>query len=211
MRKILTAALVLLASSAFCQVTTDNSQTVEWYVQNVLVGGGVTVSGVTYNGGPANVPVLNVGEFTNPGATDVGLAQGMILGSGDITMASQLNTGGSSSKHGTNPGAVGTDPDLNGISSVTIYDECIVEFDFIPDGDSIKFNYVFSSEEYEEFVCSNFNDAFGFFLTGPNPLGGTYNAQNIALVPDPAAWPTVSFTSTPVAINTINPGVAGSS
>ncbi len=193
----------------FSQVTTDNSQTVEWYVQNVLVGTGVTISNVQFNGMPGTTITDQVGEFGNlPSGADVGLVEGMIMGSGDVTMASQPNTGGGNSLGGS--GAVATDPDLNSISSVTMYDQAVVEFDFVPDGDSIKFNYVFASEEYDEYVCTDFNDAFGFFLTGPNPAGGSYTAENVALVPDPASWPAVSFTTTPVAINTINIGSPGS-
>ncbi|MBL4706754.1 MAG: choice-of-anchor L domain-containing protein [Flavobacteriales bacterium] len=192
----------------FAQITTNNTQTVEWYVQNVLVGTGVTISNVQYNGGTALVSNPSVGEFGNlPSGADVGLIEGMIMGSGNITMASQPNTGGGSSSGGT--GAMGVDVDLQSITANQIYDECIVEFDFIPDGDSIKFNYVFASEEYEEYVCGTVNDAFGFFLSGPNPAGGSYTAQNVALIPDPTSWPTLVYTSTGVSINSVNPGVAG--
>jgi len=192
----------------YAQVTTDNTQTVEWYVQNVLVGTGVTITNVQYNGGPATVPMPCVGEFGNlPTGADIGLVDGMIMGSGDITMASQNNLGGGSSLGGT--GAAGVDTDLAGITISPIFDECIVEFDFVPDGDSIKFNYVFASEEYDEYVCGTVNDAFGFFLTGPNPLGGSYTAQNVALIPDPTTWPVLNYTTTPVSINTVSLGVAG--
>ena len=201
-------AVCMLPSVIFSQVNTDNTQTVEWYVQNVLVGAGVAISNVQYNGGSAAVPMPQVGQFDNlPSGADVGLSEGMILGSGDITMASQANISGGSSLGGT--GNSGVDADLASISTVGIFDECIVEFDFIPDGDSINFNYVFASEEYDEYACATFNDAFGFFLTGPHPGGGTYSSQNLALIPDPATWPVLTYTSTPVSINTVNLGVAG--
>ena len=73
------------------------------------------------------------------------------------------------------------------------------EFDFIPDADTVKFRYVFGSDEYPEFVCSSYNDVFGFFISGPRPGGGNYLQKNIALVPS---------TTLPVAINTVNPGVS---
>ncbi len=206
MKKVLFSLLLICFSTpySFSQLNVTNNNTVDWYVQNVLLGAGVTVSNITYNAGPANIVNPQVGEFTDPIA-NVGLTNGMIIGSGDVTMAMQPNTGGGSTLGGT--GASGSDPDLAAISTNSIFDECVIEFDFIPIGDTISFNYVFASEEYEEYVCSQFNDVFGFFLTGNNPAGGMYNSQNIALVPNPAN-PT-TFTTTAVAINTINPGVAG--
>ena len=98
----------------------------------------------------------------------------------------------------------GSDPDLLAITSPgnDIQDISILEFDFVPTGDSLKFNYVFGSEEYPSFNCSaTFNDVFGFFLSGPGISGPyTNNAANIALVPG---------TSLPVSIANIH-GPGGS-
>ena len=71
----------------------------------------------------------------------------------------------------------------------------MLEFDFVPSGNQIAFNFVFGSDEYLEFV-DQYNDAFGFFLSGPG-ISGPYanNAANIALIPG---------TSVPVSINTLN-------
>ena len=86
---------------------------------------------------------------------------------------------------------------LVAISGGTINNAAVLEFDFVTTGDSIKFRYVFGSEEYPEFVCS-FNDAFGFFLSGPGISGPyTNGAINIALLPDGI---------TPVTINNVNNG-----
>ena len=87
------------------------------------------------------------------------------------------------------------DADLTALApsgSVT-HDACVLEFDFKAAGDTIRFNYVFGSEEYNGFICSEFDDVFGFFISGPGYAGAT----NIALVPG---------TSIPVSINSINCG-----
>lgn len=199
------ALFLFVASISYSQITVDNSSmTVEQFVQNVFLGSGTTVSNIQFNGGPANIVNEQVGEFNDPNS-DVGFTNGLIMGSGDVTMASQANTGGGSSAGGTGQG--GSDPDLASITNDPIFDECVIEFDFVPSGDSISFQYTFASEEYEEYVCGTVNDAFGFFLTGTNPAGGTYNATNIALIPDPNN--PSQYTTTPVSINTVNPGVAG--
>ncbi|HEX2684036.1 MAG TPA: choice-of-anchor L domain-containing protein, partial [Ferruginibacter sp.] len=78
-----------------------------------------------------------------------------------------------------------------GVPVAETHDACILEFDFIPQGDSIKFKYVFSSEEYvPSFVC-DFNDAFAFLISGPGIAG----LKNIALIPN---------TTTPVSIFNVN-------
>ena len=62
------------------------------------------------------------------------------------------------------------------------FDASILEFDFITFSDTILFSYVFASEEYKEFVNANFNDAFGFFISGPGISGPfSNNSMNIAI------------------------------
>jgi hypothetical protein len=98
-----------------------------------------------------------------------------------------------------------SDPDLSVISGQDMNDASVLEFDFIPAGNTMEFKYTFSSEEYQEYINSSFNDAFGFFLSGPG-ITGTYlnNAVNIAVLPN----------GDPVTINTIHPAgtnIAGQS
>ena len=200
--------LIFFSASSFLglsQVVVDNTLTVEWYIQNVLAGTGITITNVQFNAGSGAVVNPQVGQFTDA-TSSIGVSNGLILGSGDVNMAAQQNTSTSSTLGGgTGPGV---DADLASITPNQINDECVVEFDFVPVGDSIIFSYVFASEEYEEYVCASVNDAFGFFLTGNNPSGPNYVASNLALIPDPTN-PSI-YTTTPVSINTVNPGVAGS-
>ena len=69
------------------------------------------------------------------------------------------------------------------VSSVN--DVCAIEFDFVATGDTVRFNYVFGSDEYLAWINSQYNDIFGFFLSGPGiagPFAG--GAINLAEVPD---------------------------
>ena len=200
------ALTLLFLGSYSAQVSiNNNSMTVAQYVQTVLIGSGVSVSNIQFNGGSANINNEQIGSFLDNNSAATGLPSGLILGSGDVQLAGQNNSSGGASLGGS--GNPGTDADLQSITANQIYDECVIEFDFIPEGDTIGFNYVFASEEYEEYVCGSVNDAFGFFLTGINPNGTNYNAKNIALIPNPNNPST--YTNTPVSINTVNPGFPG--
>lgn len=167
---------------AWAQLNVNSAMTPQDLVQNVLVGGGVSISNVTFNGASVTTAQPGTGSFTNGSSTNLGLDAGLILSSGLVT-----SIPGPATAFGSDPLGTGSDPDLLAITSPgnTIEDISIIEFDFVPTGDSLQFNYVFGSEEYPTFNCSqSFNDVFGFFLSGPGISGPyTNNAVNIALVP----------------------------
>ncbi len=154
-----------------------------------LAGNGVTISNVVIN-----CPTGASGIFSNGQNSSLGMAGGIVLTSGSVDSIPGPND---LSYAGATLGAPG-DADLDNLTSSTTYDACSLEFDMQVLSDSIEFNYIFGSDEYPEFVCSNFNDVFGFFISGPGIVG----AQNIALIPG---------TATAVSINSVNPGVAGAS
>lgn len=206
MRRLLFILLLSgLVSLASAQVSVNNSgQTVAEAIQNSLIGEGVDVTNITLNGLPGNQIYVQAGTFEDP-TESVGVGAGFIMGTGNVIMAEQPNTGGGNSLPG-GPFTI-NDPDLEALTNVSVNDQLVIEFDFIPQGDTLTFNYIFASEEYPEFGCSSFNDVFGFFLSGNNPAGGIYNNENIALVPDPDNPD--EYTDVPVAINSINDGMNG--
>lgn len=156
-------------------------------VQNVLLGSGVTVSNITYNGLPQTI-----GSFT-ANVNNFGLASGIVMTTGTIFNTGDgphgpNNDGGS----GIDNGSPGFAPLTNLIGGTATFDAAILEFDFVPYSDSVKFNYIFGSEEYPEYVGSQFNDVFAFFISGP----GIPGLQNIAKLPNGQT----------VAINNVNAG-----
>jgi gliding motility-associated-like protein len=175
------------------QIEMDNTMTVEELVQDVLLGNGVSVSNITFNGQPADQVNIQAARFSGNSAL-VEFSEAVVLGTANAT---EMVIDG----FGTNPppGESISDPDLVQISGFNINDAAVLEFDFIPNGDSLEFRYVFASTEYQSFTCSSFNDAFGFFLSGPG-LNGPFadDAINIALIPD---------SDIPVGVNTVNGGV----
>ncbi|MFH0864987.1 MAG: choice-of-anchor L domain-containing protein [Bacteroidota bacterium] len=177
--------LIFLSCRGYSQLAINTALTPAQLVQNVLVGGGVTVSNITMTGLPAMY-----GSFTNGATTNLGFDAGVILCTGNVTDIAQAGSAFMSLDQ-----LQAGDANLNAISSAGTFDACVLEFDFIPLNDTIQFRYVFGSEEYPEWVNSTYNDIFAFFLTGPNPAGGNYTNQNVAIIPG---------TALPVSINNIN-------
>lgn len=186
--------LLAISGRAEAQLVVNYGITVQNLVENVLLGGGVTVSNVTFNGQPAGQSFIQIGSFNGSGC-NVGLSQGVFLCTGDIALAVGPNAQPDATLPTGGLGGFG-DPDLDATSNSITEDAAILEFDFVPTGDSLNFNYVFGSEEYLEYVGLGYNDVFGFFLSGPGISGPYANgAENIALVPG---------TATPVAIDNVN-------
>ncbi len=83
------------------------------------------------------------------------------------------------------------DAQLNGIAGGPTYDACVLQFDVYTVFDSLKFFYSFASEEWPEWACTGYNDAFAFFISGP----GIPGQVNLAVIPG---------TSTPITINSMH-------
>ena len=165
---------------------------------NVFQGPGVILSNVMYNGSVANANAITdqVGQFTNGNTTNLGLDNGVIMSTGKATVAIGPNNVGSSSLVTSTP--TPGDPDLAMLSTNAIYNKSALEFDFVPQGTQLSFDFVFASEEYPEFANSQWNDVMGFFISGPG-LSGPYsnNSTNIALILP---------STTPISINNLNNG-----
>jgi large repetitive protein len=190
LRRLVIIALMLCTGQAFSQLAVNSGATATELVNQIL-GPGVTVSNV-------NIDCGNNGSaiFTNGQSTNIGLDQGILLTSGLASDAIGPNISGSTSHNSGN----GSDPDLATLIANPLFDACALTFDFVANANTITVQYVFASEEYNEYVCSSFNDVFGFFVSGPNPIGGNYVSENVALVPS---------TTLPVTINSINNGSVG--
>jgi gliding motility-associated-like protein len=188
--KNLYLCLIVLFSAwtnSYAQLVTTGSGTVSANaLVNNLVGAGITFSNAQYTGKP-----VAVGTF-NGTASNIGLPSGVIITTGHINVAPGPNNNAGATFSNNGPGIQA----LQTIAQSTTYDGAILEFDFVPQSGLISFNYVFASEEYNEYVCSEFNDAFAFFISGPGIVG----SENLAVVPS---------TTTPVTINTINNGSVG--
>lgn len=193
----LAACVLFFAASSqlFAQldVQVDDTQTPEELVQNVLLGAGVAVFNIEVTGNiPANEVNQQFGEYIGP-SNVVDFNRGFLMATSNVLGILPPGPDGTNFENN-----VQNDPDLMALSGQNMNNCAIIEFDFIPNGDSLEFRYVFGSREYPSYTCTGFNDAFGFFISGPGIDGPfTNDAENIALIPE---------TDIPVAINTVNGG-----
>ncbi len=182
------AVLAMLSISANAQLVVSPQPSVQ-ALAAAISGPGVTISNPTIN-----CHAQGFGEFSYSGS-QLGLDEGVILTSGRRDNAVGPNNSGSMAFNAARPGS----PILNIVTGRTTFDQCKLEFDIIPAGDSLKFNFAFGSEEYNEWVGTQFNDVFGFFISGPGITGdpGIGIDHNIALIPGGTQ---------PVTINNVNNG-----
>ncbi|MEZ4825617.1 MAG: choice-of-anchor L domain-containing protein [Bacteroidia bacterium] len=150
-----------------------------------IVPGTIVINCDTTNntGNPA------MGAFLGNGSA-MGLPGGTILTSGALSNAIPP-AGGSTSNNFPGDPTINALPQWGPPFSPT-NDACAITFDFVPSCDTIKFRYVFASNEYPTFV-GLFDDVFAAFIQGP----GFPAFTNIALIPGVNA---------PVSINNVNAG-----
>jgi len=210
-RKLFTLTLMLNIWFVNAQIVVDNSAPYDapaWLVDNILLGGGVVASNISYQGDSMQIAWFDAVN------TNLGIDNGIVLSTGNAKalMPDSFFFG--------NPPNTVTDPDLltvansvppllpapftNSFTVSSVNDIAILEFDFVPTSDSLTFSYVFGSQEYFAFENSQYNDVFGFFLSGPgitgpysSPGGFPNGSVNLAVVPN-------SVPPLPITISSIN-------
>ena len=176
----LTLILLLFFFVSYSQLTITDGQTADELAE-ILSGDNITVNNCTISGDDLQHDAF---EFTGDG---LDVSSGVILSTGDIFDAVGPNSSDETSTGFNLPG----NPLLSEIVDDDTYDAVVFQLDFKVQSEEIEFNYIFLSEEYNEYVGSEYNDVFAFFISGP----GIDGEENIAIIPG---------TTIPVAINTIN-------
>jgi len=128
-------------------------------VRNYFIGEGILVSNIVCKGDPDALAI-----FTDTGAR-LGFNEGIILSTGLARHVcgpnSRDNAGANFARHSF------LDEDMK--TKTDMCDGAVLEFDFVPQKDSILFDFVFGSEEYPEFVNHEFNDIFAFYVYKKTP------------------------------------------
>jgi len=187
---------LLTANRGSAQIAVNDSISVEVLVNDIFnTDVFVSISNITFNGNSATDLISQqIGYFANGHDAELPLDSGFAITT-EIMRTSFLSIWGG----GFLEEEEYLDEDVAQILAGTdIHDCAVLEFDAVCAADALAFTYSFVSSEYENFTCTEFNDSFGLFVSGPG-ISGPYSngAINIATIPGG---------DTPVAINTVNGG-----
>lgn len=150
---------------------------------NAIFGNGVTVVAASTNvaQNSTSTATFSNGQLA-PGV--VPSTSGVILSTGDARSFTQ-SSGDPNRSTQTSLDTAGTNnnADFNAIAGTNTYDGVWLNADFIPQGEYMTMQFVFSSEEYPEFINSQYNDVVGVWVNGqhvPIVVGnGTTSVNNI--------------------------------
>jgi len=158
-----------------------------------IFGDGVTVVSASYTGDNDSSGIYSNGDSVAPGVTPGDT--GVIFSTGDAE--DFTNTSGDSNQStntSTNTSGVNNDSDFNALAGAATRDASFIEVDFIPTGDVMTMQFVFSSDEYPEYSNSIYNDVVGVWVNGnlvplsvgngSASVGNVSNTNNINLYQD---------------------------
>lgn len=130
-----------------------------------MFGDGIKVVSATYKGDPLSAGIYTQG--TKFAAGVVPSDSGVILSSGQVTEFTN-GKGDANQSQSTSSDVKGIDGDkaMNTIAGAKTFDAVFLEASFIPEGDTLTMQLVFSSEEYPEWVKSGFNDVVAIWVNG---------------------------------------------
>jgi gliding motility-associated-like protein len=180
--------------SQFIQV--DDTYTTQQLVQDVLINSPcANASNFSVYGDPFSASQQSFGYF-NAGTSSFPFANGVVLS----TCRAKRTEGPNDNLIDEGQTNWLGDSDLEqavGFTTNSTFNATVLEFDFVPLTQTISFDYLFASEEYQGNAPCRYSDAFAFLL---KPVGSSQPYQNLALIPG---------TNSPVLVTSVHPQIQG--
>ncbi|XOV68795.1 MAG: choice-of-anchor L domain-containing protein [Fluviicola sp.] len=170
MKIALFIATLAITFSSNAQIIIDSVESQYLPAYNFF-GSNYIVSNVNYIG-----HWKSYGQFDGSNS-NLGLDKGFVINTGDRDAAIGPNN---SPDAGADVDIHGSSPFLDQLSIHPRLDGVTLSCDIVPLVDTLRFRFVFASEEYLEYVGSTFNDVVGIFIEGPGFSGPT----NIGTLPN---------------------------
>ncbi|MGB3592163.1 MAG: choice-of-anchor L domain-containing protein [Nonlabens sp.] len=176
------------------QIAIDSSSPVDELVNQSLLNDCVGIESVEFTGSlQSGSSFTSIAGFNNDN-NNFPFTSGMVISTGNVN---QITGVPNSNNMSAGDSSWGGDADLESAIGITnTLNSSILEFDFTSATNSISFNYLLASEEYQQDFPCNVSDAFAILI---KPVGSTAPYQNIAVLPD----------NTPVQVQTIRTEVVG--
>lgn len=167
---------------------------------NTIFGPGVTVTGASYTGPSGSSAIYSNGQLA---AGVVPSDTGVILSTGNAASFTQ-SSGDPNRSSGTSTNTTGVNNNslFNQLAGRATYDAVWLDVDFIPDADQIAIKFVFASEEYPEYISSQFNDVVGIWVNGSNVPISVGNGQTGVTNINQVTQPNLMISNTNDAYNT---------
>lgn len=126
----------------------------------------IVANSVSYSGDATSSGIYSDGLATSPGfaPSDTGVILSTGLAQSVTNTTGEANQSASTTADSVN--GIDGDLDFNAAAGQATFDAAFIEASFIPEGDTLTFQFVFGSEEYPEFVNSGFNDTIGVWVNG---------------------------------------------
>ncbi len=173
---------VIFTITVYSQLKVDTYPTEQFMITHMLMGDSTTkIWNVKFHGTHGARGVFYSRNTIIP------IEEGLIISSGFAKSASGPNKGPGYTTSNRTKG----DLELETLAGMKTYDATWISFEFEATHNLIRFNYIFASEEYPEYVGSTFNDVFAFFLQDLQ----TGETKNLAVIPN---------TDLPITVNNIN-------
>ncbi|MBL4915795.1 Hint domain-containing protein [Szabonella alba] len=187
-----------------------------------IFGDGVTVTSASYSGPSYSSAIYSNGHLSSG---VVPSSSGVILSTGRATDFTQ--SGGDPNRDSgtsTDTSGANNNSQFNAIAGTRTYDAVWLDASFIPTGNVMSIQFVFSSEEYPEYINSDYNDVVGVWVNGQhvpitvgngrtsvNNINGT-NQENLFVSNTGDQFNTEmdGFTLTMTLTMPVNPGVTNS-
>ncbi len=161
-------------------ITSDSPQA----ILNSFFGGSPLGSFVSSQGANHQFGTFTADPFT------IGIQNGIVLSTANIASPNAF-TPPSFLTGANTPGYA----PLNQEHNTSTNNAAVLTFSVMPQQDTLFFSFVYTSNDYPIYVCTQFIDPMAIYITGPDPSGGIYLDTNVARVPG---------TNLPININSIN-------
>lgn len=146
----------------------------QFMMYDQFLGSDYQVSNITFSGSE-----YSYGQFDGS-QSNLGLDRGFVLSTGSVMDSSDGLWAANIYDDASNDFGLSGYSLTDAICGCSTYDAAVLSFDLVPLRDTLMIHYVFGSEEYTEYIGSDFTDVAGFWISGPGLVGD----QNFGLLPD---------------------------